>query len=64
MNQVDLVVRNAMHIATVDGSRREISGGWIAVDGGRISAIGTSADPVPSAREHVDATETAGTDAR
>ena len=57
MNQVDLVVRNAMHIATVDGARREIFGGWIAVDGGRLSAIGTSADPVPSAREHVDATD-------
>ncbi len=57
MNTVDLVVRNAMHIATVDGTRREISGGWIAIDGGRISAIGASAEPVPSAREYVDATD-------
>ncbi|MBM3827582.1 MAG: 8-oxoguanine deaminase [Actinobacteria bacterium] len=57
MNQVDLVVRNALHIATVDSARREIPGGWIAVVGGRISAIGSSVDPVPSAREFVDATD-------
>ena len=57
MNTVDLVVRNAMHIATVDATRREVSGGWIAIDGGRISAIGASAEPAPSAREYVDATD-------
>jgi cytosine/adenosine deaminase-related metal-dependent hydrolase len=57
MNPVDLVVRNALHIATVDRERREISGGWIAVDGGRIAAIGTTADPMPEARETVDATD-------
>ena len=57
MNTVDLVVKNAMHIATVDAQRREIPGGWIAVDGGRVVALGSSAEPTPAAREVIDATD-------
>lgn len=57
MNTVDLLVRNALHIATVDAGRREIAGGWVAVDQGRIAAIGASHDPAPPAREVIDATD-------
>ena len=57
MNTVDLVVKNAMHIATVDAQRREIPGGWVAVDGGRVVALGSSAEPTPAAREVIDATD-------
>ena len=44
----DLIVRNALLVATVDGARRELPGGWVAVDGGLIAAVGASTDPMPS----------------
>ena len=40
---VDLLVRNAV-VITVDGSRRVLRNGAIAVDGGRIVEVGPSAD--------------------
>jgi cytosine/adenosine deaminase-related metal-dependent hydrolase len=51
----DLVVRDALLIATVDDARRELPGGWIAVSNGLISAIGTSAEAVPDAGTVIDA---------
>lgn len=51
----DLVVHGAWLVATVDDQRREIPGGWIAVDDGLISAIGTSSQPEPSSRLRVSA---------
>ena len=50
----DLVLRNARLIATMDGTRRELAGGWVAVTGGLIQAVGTSAEAPPAAAEVVD----------
>ncbi|MDE3206928.1 MAG: 8-oxoguanine deaminase [Acidobacteriota bacterium] len=42
-------------VATVDDDRREISGGWVAVDAGLITGIGGPGDPPPAAVETLDA---------
>jgi cytosine/adenosine deaminase-related metal-dependent hydrolase len=52
----DLLVRNALLVATVDDNRREIPGGWVAVTNGVITGVGSSTDPEPSAHTIVDAT--------
>jgi cytosine/adenosine deaminase-related metal-dependent hydrolase len=44
----DLLLRCAT-IITIDPDRRVIEGGWIAVDGDRITAIGTASDTPPPA---------------
>ena len=54
---VDLLVRNATLVATVDESRRELPGGWVAVKDGLVTAVGASTDPVPSATHIIDATD-------
>ncbi len=54
---VDLVVRNALLVATVDAQRRELPGGWVAITDGLISGIGASTEPVPPADEIIDATD-------
>jgi cytosine/adenosine deaminase-related metal-dependent hydrolase len=51
----DLLIHNALLVATVDNTRREIPGGWIAITGGFITAIGSSVDPLPEAKETRDA---------
>ena len=53
----DLLIRNARLLATVDASRREISGGWVAISAGVISGVGSSVDPQPAADVVVDATD-------
>ncbi len=52
---VDLLVSGAELVATVDDDRREISGGWVAVDAGLITGIGGPGDPPPPAAEILDA---------
>jgi len=52
----DLLVRDALLVATVDGDRRELPGGWVAVTGGLVSGVGGAGDPVPAAERVVDAT--------
>ncbi len=52
---VDLVVSGAELLATVDDRRREISGGWVAVDDGVISAVGGPDDAPPAAARVLDA---------
>jgi len=37
----DLLVYNALLVATVDATRREIPGGWIAITNGLISGVGS-----------------------
>jgi len=54
-SNADLLIRNAGLVATVDASRREIPGGWVAITGGLISGIGGTTDPVPTAERVVDA---------
>ncbi|CAB4656284.1 unannotated protein [freshwater metagenome] len=51
----DLLIHNALLVATVDDTRREIPGGWIAVTDGFITAVGSSVDPLPEAKEIRDA---------
>jgi len=51
----DLVIANARCVATMDGARREISGGWVAITDGLISAVG--AGPAPEATKTIDATD-------
>ena len=51
----DLLVHNALLVATVDATRREIPGGWIAITNGLISGVGASTDAMPEAREKIDA---------
>ena len=50
----DLLIHNALLIATVDNARREIPGGWIAITNGLITGVGSSVDPAPDAREKHD----------
>jgi cytosine/adenosine deaminase-related metal-dependent hydrolase len=54
---VDLLIRNARLVATVDADRRELAGGWVAIEGGRISAIGASTDTPPDAARTIDASD-------
>ena len=51
----DLVIANARCVATMDGARREISGGWIAIIDGLVSAVGDG--PAPDAVKTIDATD-------
>lgn len=53
----DLLIRNARCIATMDSDRRELGGGWVAITGGFVEAVGSSTDPEPQAREVVDAAD-------
>jgi cytosine/adenosine deaminase-related metal-dependent hydrolase len=41
----DLVVRNARCLATLDGERRELAGGWVAISDGLIEAAGDGDAP-------------------
>ena len=50
----DLVLRNARLVVTMDGGRRELAGGWVAVTGGLVQAVGSSLDEPPAAAEVVD----------
>lgn len=55
----ELLLRNALLVATMDGDRRELPGGWVLVRDRRIAALGTHRDPVPApppghTRESVD----------
>ena len=53
----DLLIRGARLVATMDGERRELAGGWVAIDGGLISAVGASTEAEPAAAEIIDAGE-------
>ena len=45
----DLVVRDALLVATVDDRRSEIAGGWVAVTAGLVSGVGAASDVPPQA---------------
>jgi cytosine/adenosine deaminase-related metal-dependent hydrolase len=51
----DLLVHDAELLATVDDTRREVAGGWVAVTGGVVSGIGGPTDPPPVAVRRIDA---------
>jgi cytosine/adenosine deaminase-related metal-dependent hydrolase len=41
----DLVVAGARCVATMDDARRELDGGWVAITGGFVEAVGTGQPP-------------------
>jgi cytosine/adenosine deaminase-related metal-dependent hydrolase len=49
-NVVDLLVAGADLVVTMDVDRRELAGGWVACEGGFVSAIGGPGDAPPPAR--------------
>ncbi len=49
----DLAITNARCVATMDGT--ELDGGWVAITGGLIEAVGTG--PAPAATRTLDATD-------
>ena len=53
---VDLLIRDAGLIATMDDSRTELRGGWISISDGLVVGLGSSTDPQPEAKEVIDAT--------
>jgi cytosine/adenosine deaminase-related metal-dependent hydrolase len=53
--RADLLITDAELVATVDDSRREIAGGWLAVADGAVSGLGGPADPKPDAVRTLDA---------
>ena len=53
-NQSDLCVRGAELLVTMDGERREIPGGWVAVSDGLVTAVGEPGRE-PEAERMIDA---------
>src|SRR5829696_4999274 len=53
--RADLLITDAELVATVDDTRREIPGGWVAVTGGAVSGLGGPGDPTPEASRTIDA---------
>src|SRR6516225_11180386 len=51
----DLLVTGAKLVATCDADRRELAGGWVAITGGLVSAVGAGGSTPPAARETLDA---------
>jgi cytosine/adenosine deaminase-related metal-dependent hydrolase len=51
----DLVVAGARLVATMDGDRHELEGGWVASTNGQIADVGTG--PPPAATAALDATD-------
>ena len=51
----DLVIRNARCVATLDGARREIEGGWVAITDGLVESVGDGQPP--DATTVIDATD-------
>ncbi len=50
----DLLIRNSLLLATVDADRREIPGGWVAIDQGLVVGLGERGSE-PDARRTIDA---------
>ena len=53
---VDLLISNALLVATVDDDRAEIAGGWVAITDGLIGGVG-QAGAEPDATRTLDATD-------
>jgi cytosine/adenosine deaminase-related metal-dependent hydrolase len=47
---VDLLIADALLVATLDDERREIPGGWVAISDGFISAVGAPGSEPPARR--------------
>jgi len=51
----DLLIAGARLLATIDETRREIAGGWVAITDGLVSGIGSPRDQAPEAARTVSA---------
>lgn len=51
----DLVIFNAALVVTMDDSRSELSGGWVAISDGLIVGLGADDQPVPAAKRRLNA---------
>ncbi len=51
----DLLVTGAVLVATMDGERRELPGGWVAITGGLVSGVGAAHEVPPPATRVLDA---------
>ncbi|MGQ0843619.1 MAG: 8-oxoguanine deaminase [Sporichthyaceae bacterium] len=56
MASADLLVRDAALLVTCDAARRELPGGWVAISGGAVVAVGAGTEPPPAATRTIDAT--------
>lgn len=54
---VDLAVVDARLVATMDGNRRELAGGWLTISDGVISGIGAGHEPPPPAARTISASD-------
>ena len=52
---VDLLIKNAWLVATMDDQRRELTGGWVAISDGYVVGIGAGTEMPPAAQSSVDA---------
>ncbi|GBQ99032.1 hydroxydechloroatrazine ethylaminohydrolase [Acetobacter nitrogenifigens DSM 23921 = NBRC 105050] len=48
------VLLSNAYVATMDGQRRELPGGWVLVTDNQITAVGAATDPEPEASERID----------
>ncbi len=55
MPPADLLVRDAILVATCDDASRELAGGWVAITGDVITAVGRSDEPPPATASVLDA---------
>jgi cytosine/adenosine deaminase-related metal-dependent hydrolase len=52
---LDLVVRDALLVATMDNQRRELPGGWVGIRDGLVAALGPGSQPPPPASQTISA---------
>ena len=52
---VDLLIEDAWLVATMDDQRRELAGGWVAIDNGFVVGVGSMNDPTPVSLQQVNA---------
>ena len=55
--RADLLITDSWLLATVDDQRRELAGGWVAINGAVVSGIGRSDEPPPEAARVISATD-------
>ena len=48
---VDLLIKNAWLVATMDDQRRELTGGWVAISDGYVVGIGAGTEVPPAAQK-------------
>ena len=51
---VDLLIKNAWVVATMDDQRRELTGGWVAISDGYVVGVGAGTEPAPAAHRSID----------